>query len=62
MCSAKVGKFFFIKETNQDKILEQVISLCNGRFKKMGDYDFFKNIQVLTPTKKGKNNLVYLTI
>ena len=45
--------FFFIKETNQDKILEQVISLCSGRLKKMGDYDFFKNIQVITPTKKG---------
>lgn len=45
--------FFFIKETNQEKILEQVISLCSGRLKKMGDYDFFKNIQVITPTKKG---------
>lgn len=45
--------FFFIKETNQEKILEQVISLCNGRLKKMGDYEFFKNIQVITPTKKG---------
>ena len=45
--------FFFIKETNQEKILQQVISLCSGRLKKMGDYDFFKNIQVITPTKKG---------
>ena len=45
--------FFFIKETNQEKILEQVISLCSGRLKKMGDYEFFKNIQVITPTKKG---------
>ena len=45
--------FFFIKETNQEKILEQVISLCSGRLKKIGDYDFFKNIQVITPTKKG---------
>ncbi len=45
--------FFFIRETNQDKILEQVISLCSGRLRKMGDYDFFKNIQVITPTKKG---------
>ena len=45
--------FFFIKENNQEKILEQVISLCSGRLKKMGDYDFFKNIQVITPTKKG---------
>lgn len=45
--------FFFISENNQEKILEQVISLCSGRLKKMGDYDFFKNIQVITPTKKG---------
>ena len=45
--------FFFINETNQEKMLEQVISLCNGRLKKFGDYDFFENIQVLTPTKKG---------
>ena len=34
-------------------MLEQVISLCNGRLKKFGNYDFFENIQVLTPTKKG---------
>ena len=45
--------FFFIKEHNQEKILEQVLSLCNGRLKKFGDYDFFESIQVLTPTKKG---------
>ena len=37
----------------QEKALAQIISLCNGRLKKYGDYDFFKNIQVLTPTKKG---------
>ena len=35
-------------------MLEDVISLCSGRLKKYGDYDFFKDIQVLTPTKKGK--------
>lgn len=45
--------FFYIKENNQQKILEQVISLCSGRLNKIGDYDFFKNIQVITPTKKG---------
>ena len=45
--------FFFIKENNPEKILEQVLSLCNGRLKKFGDYDFFENIQVFTPTKKG---------
>ncbi len=38
---------------SQEKMLQDVISLCTGRLKKYGDYDFFKNIQVLTPTKKG---------
>lgn len=45
--------FFFIDEINQEKILKQVISLCTGRLQNYGDYDFFRNIQVLTPTKKG---------
>ena len=45
--------FFFINETSQEKCLSDVISLCTGRLKKYGDYDFFKNIQVLSPTKKG---------
>ena len=35
------------------KALQDLISLCTGRLKEYGDYDFFKNIQVLTPTKKG---------
>ena len=45
--------FFFIKENNEQQILKEVLSLCNGRLKKFGDYDFFESIQVLTPTKKG---------
>ena len=45
--------FFFIKKAMLEEMLEEVLSLCNGRLKKFGDYDFFKNIQVLTPTKKG---------
>ena len=45
--------FFAINEANQEKILYQVLSLCTGRLKNYGDYDFFKNIQILTPTKKG---------
>ena len=45
--------FFYINEMSQEKMLQDVISLCTGRLKKYGDYDFFKNIQVLTPTKKG---------
>lgn len=45
--------FFFIPEISQENILKQIISLCNGRLKKFGNYDFFKNIQIITPTKKG---------
>ena len=36
-----------------EKAIQDLISLCTGRLKEYGDYDFFKNIQVLTPTKKG---------
>ena len=46
--------FFYINEANQDKMVYQVISLSKERLQKYGDYEFFKNIQVLTPTKKGK--------
>ena len=45
--------FFYINEWDQDKILYQIKTLCKSRLKNYGDYDFFKNIQVLTPTKKG---------
>ncbi|MBR3162913.1 MAG: ATP-dependent RecD-like DNA helicase [Clostridia bacterium] len=45
--------FFFIKKSDQESALKEIISLCNGRLKDFGDYDFFQNIQVITPTKKG---------
>lgn len=45
--------FFFIKGNDQAKMLSEVISLCTGRLKSYGNYDFFQNIQVLSPTKKG---------
>ena len=45
--------FFYINETSQEGILKNVISLCSDRLKKYGEYDFFNNIQVITPTKKG---------
>ena len=48
-----IDDFFFIKETSQEKMLSQIVSLCTGRLEKYGNYDFFRNIQVLTPTKKG---------
>ena len=49
----KLDDFFYVNESNQDKMLYQVISLSKERLKKYGNYEFFKNIQVLTPTKKG---------
>ena len=45
--------FFFIKANSQEQIITQVVSLCTGRLERYGNYDFFKNIQVLSPTKKG---------
>ena len=46
--------FFFINEKNKDKILYNILTLSNGRLKNYGDYDFLKNIQIITPTKKGE--------
>ena len=45
--------FFFIDEKNKEKILNNIISLSRERLKNYGNYDFFKNIQIITPTKKG---------
>ena len=45
--------FFFIKGIEQERMLQEVISLCTGRLQNYGNYDFFQNIQVLSPTKKG---------
>ena len=45
--------FFVINESNPEKVLYQILSLCTGRLQSYGDYDFFKDIQILTPTKKG---------
>ncbi len=49
-----LNDFFFINEPNKLKILENIISLSTGRLKNYGDYDFLKNIQVISPTKKGE--------
>ena len=46
--------FFYINEVNIDKILYQITSMSNGRLKNYGDYDFLENIQILTPTRKGR--------
>ncbi len=45
--------FFYIKEKSQEAMLVQLISLCKGRLENFGNYNFFENIQILSPTKKG---------
>lgn len=45
--------FFYIKEKSQEAMLTQLISLCKGRLENFGNYNFFENIQILSPTKKG---------
>lgn len=45
--------FFFIKAKMQERILLGLVSLTTGRLQNFGNYDFFQNMQVLTPTKKG---------
>lgn len=49
-----INDFFFINEPSKLKVLENIISLSNGRLKKYGDYDFIQNIQIISPTKKGE--------
>ena len=46
--------FFFVNEKSKEKILYNIITLSGERLKNYGDYDFFKNIQIITPTKKGE--------
>ena len=45
--------FFYINEFNQEKILQNILSLSSDRLTLYGNYEFFKDIQILTPTKKG---------
>ena len=45
--------FFYIKENTNEGMLYQVLSLCKERLENFGNYNFFENIQVLSPTKKG---------
>ena len=52
--SSYLEDFFYINETNKQKIHYNIITLSGDRLKKYGNFDFFKNIQIITPTKKGE--------
>lgn len=45
--------FFYIRANTKEEMIYQVISLSSKRLSNFGNYDFFENIQVLSPTKKG---------
>ena len=45
--------FFFVKESNQDRILNFVLSLYKDGLKKFDNYEDFKSVQIITPSKKG---------
>ena len=46
--------FFFIGDPKKESILQNILSLSNGRLRHYGNYDFFKHIQIITPTRKGE--------
>ncbi len=46
--------FFFVQENSQERILNFVLSLYKNGLKKFEDYDNFKSVQIITPTKKGE--------
>ena len=49
-----LNDFFYVDERNKEKILYNIITLSGERLKNYGNYDFFRSIQVITPTKKGE--------
>jgi exodeoxyribonuclease V alpha subunit len=61
LLNQKDKDFFFINEDNQDKILSTIIDLMNRRLPKFNkSWDILKDMQVLTPMRKGMlgvNNL-----
>ena len=54
LLNQKDKDFFFINENNQDKILNTIIDLMNRRLPKFNkSWDILKDMQVLTPMRKG---------
>lgn len=50
----KDSDFFFISKDSDDDILEEILDLLNERLINYFSLDPFKDVQILTPTKKGK--------
>ena len=53
--------FYFLREENQDKILELIVDLINRRLPNFnGKWDKYKDIQILAPMKKGTLGVINL--
>lgn len=53
--------FYFLREENQDKILELIVDLINRRLPNFnGKWDKYKDIQILEPMKKGTLGVINL--
>jgi exodeoxyribonuclease V alpha subunit len=58
----KEKDFFFIPCDNASKISEIVADLCQRRLPNKYNYDPFKDIQVLTPMRKGETGVINLNV
>ncbi|QZY54328.1 SF1B family DNA helicase RecD2 [Crassaminicella profunda] len=56
----KEKDFYFIKKRNQENVVETIKGLCKERLPKFNSCDPIKNIQVLTPMKKGQVGMFQL--
>lgn len=45
--------FFFVEEGNPERIMQFVLSLYKDGLKKFDNYESFKSVQIITPSKKG---------
>lgn len=53
--------FYFLREDNQDKILDLIVDLINRRLPKFNDnWDKYRDIQILAPMKKGNLGVLNL--
>lgn len=60
--NAKNGDFFFMGRNTPEAIIQTVIELCTRRLPDFYGVDPMKDIQVLTPTRKGPAGVVNLNI
>ena len=54
--------FFFIPRSTPDSVVKTVVDLCSRRLPDSYNYDPMKQIQILTPTRKGPTGVVNLNI